>query len=143
MWKQPYKKGERPVGLNGKPHECSKRKGMVDRGDYSRFSHNRELNERARAKLPDISVPYTPTYYHCLKCNKGVEVIDGPIDSCVPCQKQRYEACKEYCPICKIHPTAVYASSEKGAIWKDFDSSQVTMLIYDPVSEAEMHELIS
>ena len=139
MWKKPYKKGDRPVGLNGKPHDCPKRKGMVDRGDYSRFNHER--TNKNYKNLPDISQPDRPRIYHCLKCNIGTEVIKGPIETCIPCQKQGYKECQEYCPYCKLHPTSIYCVSEKGAIWEGFNTDQVNKLIYDPVSEAKMREV--
>lgn len=138
MWKKPYVKGSRPVGLDGKPHECSKRKGMVDRGDYSRFNHER--TNKNYKNLPDISQPDRPSFYHCLKCNKGIEVIKGPIEECIPCQKQGYKECQDYCPVCKFHPTSIYCTSEKGAIWEGFNTDQVTKLIHDPESEAKMTE---
>lgn len=140
-WKQPYKQGDRPVGLDGKPHDCPKRKGMVDRGDYSRFSRKRELSGRELAKLPDMSQPDRPRIYHCLKCNSGTEVIKGPIEQCIPCQKLGYKECQEYCPVCKFHPTAIFCASEKGAIWEGFDTNQVSKYTFDPESEAKMKEV--
>jgi len=39
-WKQPYKKGERPVGLDGEPHQCGGKKkyDSVDTAVFNYFS---------------------------------------------------------------------------------------------------------
>lgn len=83
MWKQPYTKGDRPVEVSGKPHNCPKYEGgSSKKQDFQKY--------KSLTKYDYEKCPYckgTNGGY----CRKGTDEMEWHIHCCHPNGEIRYD----------------------------------------------------
>ena len=127
-FKQPYKKGDRPVReLDGEKHECKKDKveelspsSLLPRSTYKKgqaggYDRTQQIHSRIGAYKFGCDAPKEPytTFRLCGICRDGTEIFQFLSDERCTCKISGYMTCQEYCPVCRKHPNVIYITNKK------------------------------
>lgn len=124
MWKKPYKKGDFPVELDGKKHNCP----------------NRQSSREGMFNFDMFSEPTKPRdkYEYCGKCGGLCDIIT---------EKDKYQVYKEewrnliyigaYCKVCKMFPNTTHDGDKDGVKFKLNPNVKALMITNKEEIEAE------